>query len=525
MTNFTQRMARLALEPSSLKGIGHGVERETLRVSTDGHLSKCPHPAILGSALTHPWVTTDYAEQLLEFITPVNYTLSSLLAELEDLHRFTYKAMDGERLWPFSMPCYIANEEDIKLANYGSSNIGKMKTLYRKGLKHRYGSMMQVISGVHFNFSFSDAFWQVLFGPQKPKARQASVSEAYFALIRNYYRFGWVIPYLFGASPGFSPSFFKKHAPAFPVERMEDGTCYLPYATSLRLSDLGYTNNAQSELSINFDSLDSYLKGVGKAIKTPSADFAKIGLKEGEEYLQLNANVLQIENELYAPIRPKRVIKTGEKPSEALKRGGVEYIEVRSLDVNPYSPTGVDELQARFLDLFLIWCVMSPSKPMSDSESQVWRDNWTKIIMEGRKPGLQLQVGCEGEVLTQAKWGQRLFDDLLLIAKLMDVNEGSNAYQKACETLVTWFEEPEKTLSARVLKDMQAEGGFLALGCKLAAQHADYFSNFSSSAFKAISLPALEKAKNDSIDQQKNIEANDVIGFDQFLTEYFMPSV
>lgn len=518
-------MARLAIKPSSLRGVRHGVERESLRVNTQGKLSSKTHPLVLGSALTHPWITTDYAEQLIELITPVNDTLASLFGQLEDLHRFTHKAMDGEVLWPFSMPCFIQDSEDIHLAHYGSSNIGRMKTLYRQGLKHRYGSMMQVIAGVHFNFSLPDAFWQTVFGDQDEEARQASVSEAYFGLIRNYYRFGWLIPYLFGSSPALLPSFLKQGQSDLSFQSMEDGTLFLPYATSLRLSDLGYTNSAQRSLKISFNGLDDYLQGLAAAMQTSSEDFAKIGLKDERGYRQLNTNVLQIENELYAPIRPKRVIKSGEKPSEALKRAGVEYIEVRSLDVNPYSPTGLDETQARFLDLFLIWCALSSSDLMNDCELQCWRENWNRIILEGRKPGLLLTIGCEGEVLTQAEWGLRVFDDLLHIAKLMDIDEGGNAYQQTCETLRTWLENPEKTLSARVLKDMQTQGGYLPLGCQLAAQHAAFYADHQSTAFKSMNIDALEKATQKSIEIQQEIEAKDALDFDQFLMEYFKPSV
>ncbi|MGL5334971.1 MAG: glutamate--cysteine ligase, partial [Enterovibrio sp.] len=338
------KLAQFVNCPNLLLSMGRGIEREGLRIDEAGALAQTMHPAPLGSALKNRWITTDFAEQLLEFITPVSSQSAQTLAQLSDIHKFTYQAMPNEKIWPLSMPCCVPNEEEIKLGHYGSSNHGKMKTLYRQGLKNRYGSMMQVISGVHFNFSFSKAFWQQLYGENLTQDNyQETVSAGYFALIRNYYRFGWLIPYLFGASPALCSSFLKRPS-ALPFKEMFDGTRYLPYATSLRLSDLGYTSHAQSGLDLSFNSLEQYVLGVRRALKTPSPFFDAIPVKNEQGYQQLNTNILQIENELYAPIRPKRVMLPGERPLQALESRGVEYIEVRSLDVNPFSPVGIDLL-------------------------------------------------------------------------------------------------------------------------------------------------------------------------------------
>ncbi|WP_244556479.1 glutamate--cysteine ligase [Enterovibrio nigricans] len=515
-------MAAFSEHPEALKGIGRGVEREALRILPEGTLSSAAHPQALGSALTHKWITTDFAEQLLEFITPVSHSVPEMLTQLKDIHQFTYRAMGNESLWPLSMPCYVAQEDDITLAQYGTSNVGRMKTLYRQGLKHRYGSVMQIISGVHFNFSFSNSFWQQLFGDQTPYARQEAVSDAYFGLIRNYYRFGWMIPYLFGASPALCGSFIKKTESTLDFETVGKGTCYLPYATSLRLSDLGYTNSEQSGLKIGFNSLEEYLQGVRAAIGTPSTDFAKIGVKDEMGYRQLNANVLQIENELYAPIRPKRVAKSGEKPSEALDRGGVEYIEVRSLDVNPFSPTGIDETQAYFLDLFLTWSVLSESEPMTDCEMQCWRDNWNKIVLEGRKPGLTLQIGCEGEQLTQAEWGKRVFSELSELAVIMDKAYGGDKYQSVCRELSGWFENPEKTLSARLLKQIIENESIGKIGLSIAAANKALFAN---GAYDTFSEQQFLEESTASLKRQKDVEQGDAISLEQYLAEYFGDSV
>ncbi|PMH41297.1 glutamate--cysteine ligase [Vibrio sp. 10N.286.49.B3] len=517
MTDFTTRLQQVATNPTVFSQFGRGVERETLRYSAEGHLAVTPHPKALGSALTNNWVTTDFSESLLEFITPVSNEVSTLISQLSDIHHFAQTKVGSEKFWPLSMPCYVGNEEDIQLAQYGTSNNGRMKTLYREGLKHRYGSLMQVISGVHFNFSFPESFWDALYGEQEQAQREHSKSEAYFGLIRNYYRFGWLLPYLFGASPALCSSFLQGKETKLPFKKIGE-TLYLPQATSLRLSDLGYTNSEQSGLKIGFNSLDEYLEGLNKAIHTPSEEFAKIGVNVAGHHRQLNSNVLQIENELYAPIRPKRVAKNGEKPSEALARSGVEYIEVRSLDVNPFSPVGITEDQVRFLDLFLTWSVLSDSAPMDNCELACWHENWNKVILEGRQVGLELQIGCQGEKLSLQDWAKRVFADLMVIAKTMDSQLQGNEYQKTCEKFSEWIDNPELTISAQLLEKTKQYGSLGKVGCVLG----DEFSQrHSQHQYQVYSRELMEQEVERSRLAQAEIEQADKVSFDSFLAEYF----
>ncbi|HBL4692247.1 glutamate--cysteine ligase [Citrobacter sedlakii] len=456
--DVSQALTWLERHPQALKGIQRGLERETLRVNADGTLATTGHPEALGSALTHKWITTDFAEALLEFITPVDGDIQHMLTFMRDLHRYTARKLGDERMWPLSMPCYIAEGQDIELAQYGTSNVGRMKTLYREGLKNRYGALMQTISGVHYNFSLPMAFWQAKCGEMDGEAAKEKISAGYFRLIRNYYRFGWVIPYLFGASPAICSSFLQGKPTTLPFEKTDCGMYYLPYATSLRLSDLGYTNKSQSNLGITFNDLHDYVAGLKRAIKTPSEEYAAIGIEKDGKRLQINSNVLQIENELYVPIRPKRVTRSGESPSDALLRGGIEYIEVRSLDINPFSPIGVDEQQVRFLDLFMVWCVLADAPEMSSGELQCTRTNWNRVILEGRKPGLTLGIGCETAQFPLTKVGKDLFRDLKRVAQTLDSIHGGEDYQKVCDELVACFDNPELTFSARILRSMIDNG-------------------------------------------------------------------
>jgi len=514
--DVSQALAWLEKHPQALKGIQRGLERETLRVNEDGTLATTGHPEALGSAFTHQWITTDFAEALLEFITPVDGDIQHMLTFMQDVHRYTARQIGDERMWPLSMPCYIEQGQDIELAQYGTSNMGRLKTLYREGLKNRYGALMQTISGVHFNFSLPMAFWQAKCGVTDVESGKEAISAGYFRAIRNYYRFGWVIPYLFGASPAICSSFLQGKPTALPFEKTADGMYYLPYATSLRLSDLGYTNKSQSNLGITFNDLQTYVAGLKRAIKTPSEEYARMGLQKDGKYLQINSNILQIENELYAPIRPKRVTRSGETPSDALLRGGIEYIEVRSLDINPFSPIGVDEQQVRFLDLFMVWCALADAPEMSSDELLCTRTNWNRVILEGRKPGLTLGMGCESAQFPLVQVGKDLFRDLKRVAQILDGIEGSDAYQKVCDELVASFDNPELTFSARILR-MMLDEGIGGTGKALAAQ---YRAMLREEPLEILSEEAFIAEGKASWERQRKAEAADTESFETLLARH-----
>ena len=517
--NFQQRIHFLSEHPECFIAFGRGIEREALRVNEDGKLSQTEHPSAYGRALTHTSITTDFSESLLEFITPVATSVDELFHYLEDIHHHAVLNLPNEQyLWPMSMPCYVASEDGVQLAQYGTSNIGKMKTAYREGLKNRYGSMMQVISGVHYNFSLPVAFWDN-WGElhDSSSTGKDAQSKGYMGLIRNYLRYGWVIPYLFGASPAICASFLQGKETKLPFKKTGKGTIYLPYATSLRLSDLGYTNSSQSDLNICYNNLDSYLNSVSKALTKKEPEFTAMGIEKNGELIQLNDNVLQIENELYASIRAKRVQENDETPSQALKARGIEYIEIRSLDVNPFCKLGITEEQVNFLDLFLTWCASVESPELSMEEYQACSDNFNEVVMRGRDPELQLTIG--EQTLDVAGWGAWLNGQLSEMAVLLDKSESDRRYQNAMLHIRPRFHDPEKTSSARILKrikDSQSDNGALALA--LAKQ---YKIQLQEQPYYLWSENDFEQQKQQSIDKQNQIEADDNLSFSEFLTDYF----
>lgn len=522
MTIKTLREVLTSLSQSeyigAFKGIKRGIERESLRINRDGRIAQTGHPKGAGHALTHPQITTDYSESLLEFITPVSENAEETLAQLSDLQKFTLAQMGDERLWPMSMPCYIESQEDIALAQFGESNIGKMKTLYRQGLKSRYGSMMQAIAGVHFNMSFSDTMWKNLAKIEGYEGDlQSFISEKYLGLIRNFKRELWLISYLFGASPAICSSFLQGRKTDLPFKHIGKGTLYLEKGTALRLGNLGYTNSAQSSLRVTYNSLCDYVKGLQTAIRTKSEQYADIPDFTHDEPLQLNGNILQIENEFYSPIRPKRNTAPGETPTQALSRGGIEYIEVRALDVNPFVDTGISIEQVRFLDVFLTYCLLSDSPELSFESQLETQQNLQQVVNDGRNPTLTLNR--DGTAVTLVSWAHSIFAELKEVAKVLDVAYGTQSYSEVIERLSTWVDDSDLTYSGRLVTKLTAlnvDGGELAI--ELAER---YKAGLLSNDYKVYSDIQLKEQAENSFAKASDIEAADHEPFKSFLANYF----
>ena len=502
---------------ATLSGIKRGVEREALRINKNGTLATTPHPKALGSALTHESITTDFSESLLEFITPPEARTTTTLEQLYDIHKFVHDNIGEEWLWPMSMPCFIEDENDIPIAYFGESNVGKMKRIYRAGLKNRYGSMMQAISGVHYNFSLPASFWQQWAELHGKRYSQDQVSADYFALIRNYRRFCWLIPFLYGASPSLCGSFLKGKSHNLDFKVVGKGTYYLPYATSLRMSDLGYTNAEQSALKICYNQLDTYVQLLRDAMQTPSGSFSQFAAGEGGHYQQLSQNILQIENELYSPIRPKQPTESMEKPTDALVKRGVSYIEVRALDVDPYSPIGISEQQSHFLDVFLLSCLMMPSADLDEAQIAEANQNMRTMVLEGRKPGVSLKR--DGETVAFTDWAGSLFEKFSDAAKILDMAHGGQTYQDAVSSEWQKVETPALTPSGKILDELLSQNKDNGtLGLELAASFRDVFDNWH---YKHTTQQGFVDAAEASLKAQQAVDAEEDVEFDKFIRDYF----
>ena len=501
MTRLATRLASLSAD--RLRAMRRGVEKESLRVTPNNGLALTPHPQALGSALTHPHITTDFSESQLELITGVHADALACERELTEIHQFVYRAIGDEMLWVASMPCGLPPDENIPIGSYGSSNVARAKSVYRMGLGHRYGRRMQTISGIHYNWSLPGLS-----------------NDEYFGLIRNFRRQSFLLLLLFGASPAVCKTFVEGR----PHELQplgEGGSLYLPHATSLRMGRLGYQSDAQAALAVSFNSLASYAYSLHGALTRPHPPYERIGIRSlGGDYNQLATSLLQIENEFYGTIRPKRVIHAGERPLHALRERGVEYIKVRLMDLDPFEPAGINADTMRFLDIFLLHCLLSHSPPDSPKEGVSISQNQQRTAVRGREPGLSLE-SQEGDVPLLG-WAEQLLHECGPIAEAAAHATGDERYLHALERATTGLQQMDTLPSARVLDALQRDfdSSFVRFG---RAQSAAARTQLLSRPYDAALQARFEALARESIDSQLAIEAADSMPFEQYRQEYLAP--
>jgi glutamate--cysteine ligase len=506
------------LSPDRLRGMRRGIEKESLRALPNGCLALTPHPAALGSALTHPHITTDYSESQLELITGVHAEVQASLDELTQTHQFVYQTLaqqgvagqGDERLWVGSMPCTLPTDETIPLGRYGSSNIGRAKSVYRMGLGHRYGRRMQTISGIHYNWSLPGLS-----------------NDEHFALIRNFRRHSFLLLWLFGASPAVCNSFVagRDHG----LLPLSDETLHQPHATSLRMGRLGYQSAAQSSLAVSYNCLESYASSLEDALTRPYAPYEAIGIRNlGGEYNQLATTLLQIENEFYGTIRPKRVIQSGERPLHALRERGVEYIEVRCMDLDPFVPVGIAAATMRFIDIFLLHCLLHDSPPDTPQEIVALGHNQHRTAAFGRQPGLRLER--DGRDVPLVDWAAEILAQCAPIAKALDqamahpasaVN-GPHSYTQALADAKASLAAPHSLPSARVLATMQSDFGG-SHNRFVGAQSEQTRSHLLDLPWSAEQQARFEAQARASINARLAIEAADQSDFETFRQGYLAP--
>jgi glutamate--cysteine ligase len=500
LTSLQQRLRNLTA--AELQGIRRGIEKESLRVQPGGGLALTPHPAALGSALAHPNITTDFSESQLELITGVHSGVAACLDELTQTHQFVYREIGDEILWVGSMPCGLPADETIPIGSYGPSNVGRAKSVYRMGLAHRYGRRMQTISGIHYNWSMP------------------GVSSAdYFALIRNFRRHSFLLLYLFGASPAVCSTFVagREHR----LQPLRDHTLYMPYGTSLRMGRLGYQSDAQATLSVSYNSLESYGASLYDALTRPYPPYEALGiLNPGGEYNRIATTLLQIENEFYGTIRPKRVIRPGERPLHALRERGVEYVEVRCMDLDPFEPVGIGAATIAFLDVFLLHCLLADSPPDTPDEIAALARNQHRTAERGREPTLRLE--CGGDEVTITEWGSRLLDECTPLAAALDAAQGGTRHADAVASAAAALRDPESLPSARVLNAVRnAHDGSYTAFIKAASERTR--RALTALPFSAELHAHFTRLARESVQEQQRIEAADTLAFEEFRQQYLSP--
>ena len=345
------------------------------------------------------------------------------------------------------------------------------------------------------------------------------ISEEYFNLIRNFQIFSPLLVYLFGASPAVCASFLKNREHSLD-ELVPGATYYKPFATSLRMSDLGYQNDAQSGLHICYNSIESYTNTMAHAISTPYPDYKKIDLDESGQLTQLSANILQIENEYYGSIRPKPVPKPGERPTISLGRDGVEYIEMRCLDLNPFEPLGIDKDQILFLDSFALFCLLESSPQFSQDDYSIIEKNLQIVVMEGRNPDIEINTSfyTDNKKMAFGPWALACLEKIMLAASLLDSAHHTTNHVESVKKQIRKIHQPETTPSALILKNLDdTKSNFFDFAMSTASTTSDYFQKFVLSPDeKKYFIQLAEKSQ----EKQNELENSDNIDFNQYLNDY-----
>jgi glutamate--cysteine ligase len=509
--NETLPFLTQAYEGSKLT-FSRGIEREGLRVDAQGNLAQTPHPAFLGSKLTHPTITTDFSESQLELITPVSQTAEQALAHLSEVHRFVYTGLQEELIWSASMPCILPEDSGIPLAQYGTSNLGRLKTTYRNGLSNRYGRAMQTICAIHYNFSVEKDLWRHLSVLEQKTNNRDYRSERYFDLMRNFRRLSWLPIYLFGASPVVCKSFVKDRPHA--LQAFDSDSLYRPNGTSLRNGGLGYQSETQSGMiNICYNSLSSYIDTLAEAIRTPHEIYQKMGVQAQGAYQQVSGNVLQSEAEFYTTIRAKCVPPKGANFLHTLQDEGVEYIEVRLLDVNPYLPLGIDEKQIHFLDAFLLYCLLIDSPEHYGALCDNVGLNAKAVVDNGQITSTMLQdINAERSL---KDWGTEVLDGVMVVARWLDQTNGVDDYACSVTAQQGKLRDVSKVPSVAMIDDMRAAGiPFYRFALDQALTHK---AGFQAQALSDAERQHFEEVTRVSMREHAEMEANPGPSFDDYL--------
>ncbi|PWJ41081.1 bifunctional glutamate--cysteine ligase GshA/glutathione synthetase GshB [Sediminitomix flava] len=398
-----------------------GIEKENARVDKNGKLALTPHPSVFGDKAKHPFITTDFSESQIEMITPPMPSINEAMGFLQTIHDIVSLELDkGEYLWPQSAPPILPKDEEIPIARYGDSDTSAEE--YREMLSTIYGRKVQLISGVHFNFSFTEEWMERLY---KASGEETSLNEfrnrLYMKLSRNFFRYRWLLIWLFGKSPAVHKTYIKDCIDRLPA--LEKDAYSFMEGTSVRSGVCGYRNKVNPIL--NFDSWEQYQKSVDDLVTDGS---------------------LKAKKELYTPLRLKSL---GDEEN-------VSYLEVRTLDLNPLKKTGISKRTLHAIHLFLLYCLFKEEEGTLDKDQQQvaytnndlastfgLRKDVELITYAGAKKGIQL-------------WADEIIEEMVTL--LADYTSNNSDYQEALEYLSRLVTSPKGRIVHTLMAGIQKDG-------------------------------------------------------------------
>ncbi|WP_270998037.1 bifunctional glutamate--cysteine ligase GshA/glutathione synthetase GshB [Listeria seeligeri] len=405
---------------------GHfGLEKENVRVTADGKLALTPHPAIFGPKEDNPYIKTDFSESQIEMITPVTDSIDTVYEWLENLHNIVSLRAEDELLWPSSNPPILPPEKDIPIAVYKTP--GSPDRKYREHLAKGYGKKIQLLSGIHYNFSFPEALIDGLYSqislPEESK--QDFKNRLYLKVAKYFMKNRWLLVYLTGASPVYLADFTTTKN----EETLADGSSSFRDGISLRNSNAGYKN--KEALYVDYNSFDAYIASISNYIEQGKIESMR---------------------EFYNPIRLKNAHT--DQTVESLAEHGVEYLEIRSIDLNPLEPNGISKDELTFIHLFLIKGLLSEDRELCNNNQQLADENENAVALNGlAQPAIKT---CDNEEVSLSEAGLLELTKMsdFISTLLPDDTYFSSIIEKQKERLL----HPEKTIAYQVIKHVKTTG-------------------------------------------------------------------
>ena len=433
-----------------------GLEKENVRVTERGNLALTPHPKAFGDREKNAYIKTDFSESQLEMVTPVCNTLEEVYSFICNLNKVVSLEImkNGEFLWPQSNPPILPREEEIPIAKLSN----REDELYRENLSYKYGKKKQVISGIHYNFSFKEEFIKLLYKELKvEKDFREFKDDIYLRMARNFQKYHWLLIYLTGASPVFHESYIdeiKKDG-----EILGEDSYYIKDDTSLRNSSYGYKN--KKDYYVSYNSIGEYASDIKNLVKDKEIQSIK---------------------EYYNPIRLKSL--GSEDMLESLLHKGIDYLEVRLLDLDPLSIQGVSKETLYLVHLFMIYTLLKENKEITYKDQEEFFKNHDMVALKGRNE--EAVIHENGVPVLLKDKGREILSEMDEIVEILFSNneEFKNVIKRALEKI----NNPHDTISEKLIKDIKEEG-YINFHMRLAKE---YLNNFKNKEFNLVGYEDLE---------------------------------
>lgn len=359
-----------------------GIEKESLRVNENGELALTNHPKFFGDKIKNPYITVDFSESQIEMITPTESSVEKAYDFLRNIHEIVATNLKDEYLWSQSVPPILPSEELIPLGKFPQN---KELEKYREKLALKYGRKKQLLSGIHFNFSFDDEFLKELYELSKEKTSfKEFKNNIYLKISRNYFKYGWMIIYLLGASPVIHETYLQKCIDK--MKKFTEDTYYFEDLVSFRNGSCGYRN--EKDFFVNYESVDKYVESLERLIEKESISSAK---------------------EYYSPIRLKT--KNPKEILLELKNSGIEYLEFRSIDLNPFSEIGIEKADLEFLHLFILFLFLKDDELFEEKDYFRYLKNQEILANKGNSDEFRL-ICCEDKNVSPKEYSIVILEEI-----------------------------------------------------------------------------------------------------------------